>query len=92
VWCQVFADALGRTIEQVADPVDANARGAAMLAAVALGEMDFDEVPERVRAARSYTPESAASAVYDELFGEFVGLYRRNRRAHARLNGQRSAQ
>ena len=26
VWCQIFADVLGRTIEQVADPVNANAR------------------------------------------------------------------
>ena len=29
VWCQIFADVLGRAIEQVADPVNANARGAA---------------------------------------------------------------
>ena len=28
MWCQVFADVLGRTIDQVADPVNANARGA----------------------------------------------------------------
>src|SRR5262249_34087550 len=41
VWCQIFADVLGRTVEQVADPVNANARGAAMLAAVALGELTF---------------------------------------------------
>ena len=27
VWCQIFADVLGRPIEQVADPVNANARG-----------------------------------------------------------------
>jgi len=90
VWSQIFADVLGRTIEQVADPVNANARGAAMLAAVALGEMDFDQVPDRVRVARRYTPGASASAVYDELFGEFVGLYRRNRRAHARLNRERA--
>jgi len=86
VWCQMIADVLDRTIEQVADPVNANARGAAMLAAVALGEMDFDDVPDRVRVARRYPPAAAASAVYDELFGEFVGLYKRNRKAHARLN------
>ena len=29
LWCQIFADVLGRTIEQVADPVNANARGPA---------------------------------------------------------------
>jgi xylulokinase len=86
VWCQIFADALGRTIEQVADPVNANARGAGLLAAVALGELTFDQVPDRVQVARSYPPDAAANAVYDKLFGEFTGLYRRNRKAHARLN------
>ena len=54
VWCQIFADVLGRTIEQVTDPVNANARGAGLLAAVALGELTIDQVPDRVRVARSY--------------------------------------
>ena len=89
VWCQIFADVLGRTIEQVADPVNANARGAGLLAAVALGELTFDEVPERVQVARSYPPDPAVNGLYDELFGEFTGLYRRNRKAHARLNRDR---
>lgn len=86
VWCQIFADVLGRTIEQVADPVNANARGAAMLAAVALGELDFDQVPDRVKVARRYIPDPANAALYRRLSVEFVGLYKRNRKAHARLN------
>jgi xylulokinase len=92
VRCQILADVLGATIEQVADPVNANARGAAMLAAVALGELDFDQVPDRVQVARSYVPDPAVSGLYDELFGEFVGLYRRNRKAHARLNRDRAGE
>jgi xylulokinase len=86
VWCQIFADVLGRDIEQVADPVNANARGAGLLAAVALGELTFDQVAERVQVARSYQPDPGTSQLYDGLFDEFVGFYRRNRRAHARLN------
>ena len=86
VWCQIFADVLGRAIEQVADPVNANARGAGLLAAVALGELTFSQVPERVKVAGTYQPEPATRELYDELFTEFVGFYRRNRRAHARLN------
>jgi xylulokinase len=86
VWCQIFADVLGRAIEQVADPVNANARGAGMLAAVALGDLTFDEIPDRVRVDRSYRPDPAAARLYAMLFDEFVGLYRRNHRAHARLN------
>jgi xylulokinase len=86
VWCQIFANVLARPIEQVADPVNANARGAGLLAAVALGELGFDQVPERVTVARTYRPGPDTGGLYDALFGEFVGLYRRNRRAHARLN------
>jgi xylulokinase len=86
VWCQILADVLDRTIEQVADPVNANARGAGIVAAVALGEMTFDQVPDRVAVARRYAPTASTGGLYDDLFGEFTGLYRRNRRAHARLN------
>ena len=90
VWCQIFADVLQRTIQQVADPVNANARGAGMLAAVALGELTFDDVPDRVRVANSYEPDPGSGGLYDSLFGEFTGLYRRNRRAYARLNRARA--
>jgi xylulokinase len=87
VWCQIFADVLGRTIEQVADPVNANARGAGMLAAVAVGELTFGEIPDRVSVCASYSPDPATATLFSMLYEEFVGLYRRNRKAHARLNG-----
>ncbi|MGO8956651.1 MAG: xylulokinase [Streptosporangiaceae bacterium] len=86
VWSQIFADVLGRAIEQVADPVNANARGAGLLAAVALGDLTFDQVPDRVRVSRTYSPDPALKGLYDNLLREFVGLYRRNHRAFARLN------
>jgi xylulokinase len=86
VWSQIFADVLGRSIEQVADPVNANARGSGLLAAVALGELTFEQVPDRVLVSRTYRPDPALKKLYDSLFREFVGLYRRNHRAFARLN------
>ena len=87
VWCQIFADVLGRQIEQVADPVNAGARGVGMLAAVALGELTFDNIPDRVSVTASYRPDPATAGLYAMLYGEFVGLYKRNHKAHARLNG-----
>ena len=91
VWCQIFADVLGRTIEQVADPLNANARGAGLLAAVALGELTFDQIPGRVQVARSYQPDPANGALYDQLSREFTGLYKRNRRAYVRLNREHAS-
>jgi xylulokinase len=91
VWSQIFADVLGRTIEQVADPVNANARGAALIAAVALGELDFDQVPGLVAVSASFSPDPARAELYGRLSAEFIGLYKRNRRAHVRLNRDRAA-
>ncbi len=91
IWSQIVADVLGRTVERVADPLDANARGAGIVAAVALGELAFDQVPERVAVTATCRPDPAAARIYDAMFGEFTGLYRRNRRAFARLNRARPA-
>ena len=89
LWCQILADVLGRTIDQHGDPVNANARGAAVIAGVALGEMTFDHVPELTPVARRYEPDGRAAGLFDDVFGEFTGLYRRNRKAYARLNRDR---
>jgi xylulokinase len=89
VWCQILADVLGRTIAQVADPVNANARGAVIIAAVALGEMTFDQAPDLTPVVRHFEPNMRVRDLYDELFGEFIGIYRRNRRSYARLNRDR---
>jgi hypothetical protein len=58
-----------------------------MLAAVALGELTFDEVPDRVSVTASYRPDSRTAGLYRMHYDEFVGLYKRNHKAHARLNG-----
>ena len=86
LWCQVMADVLGRTVRQVAQPVEAGVRGAAFLAGIALGRLSADELPERVRIAASYGPDPARRRVYDELYAAFRGIYKSNRRLYARLN------
>ncbi|HSF80085.1 MAG TPA: FGGY-family carbohydrate kinase [Anaerolineales bacterium] len=86
VWCQIFADVLDREIRQVEQPILANARGAAYLAAVALGTMRFDEIDERIEIARQYQPNPENRKVYDQLFKEFLNIYRHNSPINARLN------
>ena len=86
LWCQIHADVLGRTIRQVKDPVQANARGAAFLAAVAMGYLTFDDIPARVQIAHTYQPNPAHRRIYDELSQEFLNIYKCNRRIYARLN------
>jgi xylulokinase len=91
VWCQIQADVLDRPVRQMAEPVQANARGAAMIAAVALGLGTFEGLAAQVPVERTFQPQPAHRAVYDELFREFLRLYRAHRGIHARLNGQAQA-
>jgi xylulokinase len=86
VWCQIHADVLNRTIEQVADPENAGLRGAALSAAIALGELTPGQVRALVPVAATFTPSPAAVARYSSLYAEFPGLYRPQRRMFARLN------
>jgi len=86
IWCQIFADVLNRSIRQVKDPIQANARGAAFLASVALGYCTFDDIAERTQIANTYAPNPANRQIYDELFEEFLEIYKRNRAMYARLN------
>ncbi|MET0406650.1 MAG: FGGY-family carbohydrate kinase, partial [Cystobacter sp.] len=91
LWCQIQADVLDRAIQQVDEPVLANTRGAAFQAAVALGRLTVDEIPSLVPVAQTFEPNPRNRALYDELFGEFINLYKNNKAIFARLNRSRSA-
>jgi xylulokinase len=87
LWCQIYADVLGRPIRQVADPVQINARGAGLLAAAALGHTPYAGLGGLVPVARTFTPNPQTGPTYDRLFREYLGLYRATRGMYARLNG-----
>jgi len=78
---------LGREIQQVADPQEANMRGAAFLGLVGLGRATFADLAASVAIGKVYEPDPAAAAVYAPLAKEFRILYRRTKSIHARLNG-----
>ena len=89
LWCQIHADVLDRVVRQAGDPVLANARGAALQAAVSLGHLSWDEVAGAVPIAHTFEPDPVRRRVYDRLFPEFVNLYRSTRKIYARLNAER---
>lgn len=90
IWSQIYADVLNRTIEAVKDPVNANARGAGMLAAAALKDVSFEEMSERIPVAARFDPDPKNKPLYDDLFREFVATYRRDRKPHQRMTRARS--
>ncbi len=86
IWCQIFADVMGVEIKQVADPIYANARGAAWIAAVGLGEISFDDIPGLVSFKQSYTPDPQNRAIYEEKFAVFKQIYQQMKGLYRRLN------
>lgn len=86
IWCQIFADVLNIPIEQVKDPIQANARGAALIAAVGLGEISFRDVAQIVEIKQVYAPRPETRALYEQLFGEFVMIYKQMKGVYHRLN------
>jgi len=85
-WCQIHADVLEREIRQVADPVLANVRGAALITLVALGRVTVEEIPAMVEVRRTFTPDRSTRGVYDGLYDEFLNLYKQTKGIHKRLN------
>ena len=87
VWSQILADVMNLNIRQVRDPIKANARGAAFIAAVGLGQLAFADIPQKVEFKATYSPNPENRALYDKLFAEFVRFYHQNKGSYKRLNG-----
>ena len=86
VWCQIFADVMNLEIRQVADPLYANARGAAWIAAVGMDQIAFGDIPRLVQFKRSYHPDAHNRAIYDEKFEIFQTIYNQMKGVYRRLN------
>lgn len=86
VWCQIFADVMNLEIHQVADPIYANARGAAWIAAVGLGEIQFSNIPGMVEIQQVYKPNPQHRVLYDQRFDIFKKIYRQMRGIYRELN------
>ena len=86
LWCQVFADALDRPVEQVPEPMYAQLRGMAAMAAVALGERRSPRsTPLRPRGT-VFEPDAAGVEAMARVTTELIPLYRDNRARFRRLN------
>ena len=71
------------------EPLHANLRGAAMFAALALGEVELDEIDGLVAVDAHFEPDAAHVGTYDRLYREFPKLYRSQKAMFARLNRHR---
>ncbi len=86
LWCQIHADVMDRTIEQVADPLYCGLRGAALSAGMAIGEVEQKELRGLVSIKETYRPNPVNRAAYQRLYAEFPGLYSSQKKFFRRLN------
>ncbi len=86
LWCQIFADVLQRDVQRVVDPMQANARGAAFLAARGLGWLRFEDIPGLVPIDKTFHPNPALRGLYDNHFQALVKHYRPSSRLARLLN------
>ena len=88
VWCQIFSDVLNMEVRQVKDPIQANARGAAFIAAVGLKAIAFADVPGLVQFNRVYQPAPQHRQLYDDRYQTYVEIYRQMHGIYQKLNRQ----
>lgn len=87
LWCQIFADITGKTINSVANPFEAGSIGAGLIAGVGLGQYKkFDELKKKVKILGSYQPHSQYKGMYDKLFKNFLQIYKNVTKIYKDLN------
>jgi xylulokinase len=72
---------------QVADPVQANARGAAWIAAAGMGDIQFSDIPALVSFQQVFNPNPKNRRIYAEKFEVFKQIYEKMSPVYRRLNG-----
>jgi xylulokinase len=79
-WCQIYADALAREVEQVPEPMVAQLRGVALLAAIGLGRYQLDEVAGLRPRGRRFSPNRDVADLYRTRRAQFPSLYTRDKK------------
>jgi xylulokinase len=76
VWAQILADVLAAPVHVAADPGNAAARGAALIAGQTLGWFDgYTPTPDFFPVAQVYIPDAAHRDLYDRLFALYAPLH-----------------
>jgi xylulokinase len=87
VWCQIYADVMNKTIRRVSEPQEAGALGAAIIAKMALGEIEnIQEIKKFCHYDKEFYPDPDTRELYDFLFKEFKQLYKQNSKWFKHMN------
>ncbi|MAI81074.1 MAG: carbohydrate kinase [Deltaproteobacteria bacterium] len=86
-WCQIMADVLGVTVERADNPQFSGARGAALIALRALGEVaQLEDTGDLVQVTDVFQPNPELQDFYQSRYKSFLDYYKRNHSWFRRLN------
>ncbi|MDY7041972.1 MAG: FGGY-family carbohydrate kinase, partial [Chloroflexota bacterium] len=89
-WMQILADVTKKHVERVANPQEAGAVGAAMIAAIGLGIYpDFPSLKQVVRVTDVFEPQECNAEIYDRLYKGYKQVYKDLRKLYRRINRER---
>ena len=78
-WCRLLADVLQRTLRRPTAPLQANARGAAFIAAVGLGHIGFQDIPGLMEYDATFRPDLAVAEIYTHQYRAFRRMHDSNK-------------
>jgi xylulokinase len=79
LWCQIYADTLGREVEQVREPMVAQLRGVAMLASISLGRVQLRDIASHTTPGTTFGPNPDDAGSYRERRDQLPSLYARDK-------------
>lgn len=89
-WLQIIADVTKKRVERVANPQEAGAVGAAMVAAIGLGLYpDFPSLKKIVKVTDVFEPQECNEEIYDRLYQGYRQVYKALRKLYHGINRER---
>ena len=89
-WLQIIADVTKKRVERVANPQEAGAVGAALVATVGLGIYpDFLALKKVVQVADVFEPQECNARIYDRLYKGYREVYKALRKLYHKINRER---
>ena len=89
-WLQILADVTGKRVERVANPQEAGAVGAALVAIIGLGVYpDFPSLKQVVQVTDVFEPQECNAEIYDCLYKGYRQVYKALRKVYRKMNKER---
>ncbi len=82
----IFAEIMNVEIVIFLGMIQANARGAAFIAAVGLNEINFEDIPQLVQISSRYSPTESTRQLYNERYSIFLEIYKQMHGIYRKLN------